>query len=162
MDTKCWGPPLWDALYFVGYGYDLNPAPASEKREHYRRFFLELGHILPCKYCRATFATTIEALGGIDQYLDRKNMGMFQFVYDLKNRVNHKLVLQETEKLKDAVESLSENPDNKTEDVWGELHRVCRDVVKTQYNPPYNEVLAKYRAADVDRRKKKKNTLPRD
>ena len=53
MMTKIWGQPGWIFNHTVTFGYPIEPD--EEKREQYRRYFLSLGDVLPCRYCRESY-----------------------------------------------------------------------------------------------------------
>jgi hypothetical protein len=90
MDTKAWGPPMWDSLFHIALGFDLNPSKI--KVGSYKAFFGSLADVLPCKYCRASLHEFL----GIIRFTDyaAQRYGAMRFVYDLKNMVNAKLVSQ--------------------------------------------------------------------
>ena len=56
--TKVWGPAGWLFLHCVTFGYPENPDtydqeygfPPGTTRNRYRRFFIEVGNVLPCRY----------------------------------------------------------------------------------------------------------------
>lgn len=61
-------------------------------QKHYKKYFESLQHILPCKYCRESYAIFIKELP-IDGYLSSRRRVMY-WLYLIKNRVNAKLLKQ--------------------------------------------------------------------
>ena len=104
MDTKHWGPALWQALFDIGAGFDVNPN--KDKHQRYKQFFNSLGDVLPCKYCRETYGQFLDELGGFDLYANKGENGLIELVYRLKCRVNEKLTThdrEEYERLQEAI-----------------------------------------------------------
>lgn len=54
MNQKVWGPGLWLFLHTLTFNYPVNPK--KKDKERMRRFFMSLGDILPCRYCRENYA----------------------------------------------------------------------------------------------------------
>ena len=60
MLTYVWGPSLWHSLHTVSFNYPVKPTLKDKK--NYRKFILNLKHILPCKYCRMNFRKNLKDL----------------------------------------------------------------------------------------------------
>lgn len=93
MMTKVWGPTGWLFLHCVtfGYPYAINPKnyEHSYKKEQYRNFFMSVGNVLPCKYCRESYKDFVKVLP-IDKFLNtRKDLCLW--LYKIHNMVNEKL-----------------------------------------------------------------------
>lgn len=145
MDTKAWGPPLWDSLFFVAYGYQLNPHP--DRVEQYDAFFNSLAGVLPCKYCRESLTGFLKELD-FKQYI-RDGRGAMRFVYDLKNKVNQKLVTQELTAAQTQFNELGEKMKRgESVDVPRELRRISK-VFYTKDPPPFEDVVRKYQAHEA-------------
>ena len=88
--TKIWGPPLWTALHCITFGYPVNPT--EEHKINYKNYFINIKHILPCKYCRDSFNTFITTNPTIlnDKVMESR-LTLTKWLYDVHNRVNHKL-----------------------------------------------------------------------
>ncbi len=86
--TSCWGPIGWAFIHSIVMGYpSQNPAP--EIVEHYRQFFLNLGNILPCIWCKKNYEKNLRELP-IEPYLDsRKKLALW--AYKIHNLVNDEL-----------------------------------------------------------------------
>ncbi|KAJ3352321.1 hypothetical protein GGF32_003809 [Allomyces javanicus] len=147
MDTTKWGPPTWDTLFFVAYGFDLNPAPKADKIKQYKAFFKALGNVLPCAYCRQSYAKFLGELD-MDKYVHKKH-GLFEFVYHLRNKVNSKLCRQETEALQDAWQHHSATVDAKSPQFWPAFRDIAQDIVFTKPAPSLKEALAKYARYEI-------------
>lgn len=93
MMTKIWGPPGWMFLHAVTFGYPYKIDPQNlehlRKKESFRRFFLNVGKVLPCKYCRESYDRFVEEVP-IDPYLNSREDLCYWF-YMIHNRVNDKL-----------------------------------------------------------------------
>ena len=89
--TKIWGPPLWTALHSICFGYPLNPT--TEQKEHYKRFFIELGHVLPCRYCRDSYQkfSKDDCTCKFNENVLENRKSLTRWSYNLHNRVNNKL-----------------------------------------------------------------------
>jgi len=145
MDTKAWGPPLWDSLFFVAYGYQLNPHP--DRVEQYNTFFQSLAGVLPCKYCRESLAGFLKELD-FKQYV-RDGRGAMRFVYDLKNKVNQKLVTQELNAAQLKFNEVSEKIQRgEPTDVPRELRQISK-VFYTKDPPPFEDVVRKYQVHEA-------------
>lgn len=142
MDTKAWGPPLWDSLFFIAYGYGTNTSTDPNKDEQYIQFFQSLTNVLPCKYCRESLAGFIEQANP-REYL-RDGRGLVRFVYDLKNLVNQKLMKQEFDAATEKFNSLMENRSRMSPHDFNVQLRDLSRVFYTRDPPPFEQVVAKY------------------
>lgn len=53
FQTKVWGSPAWLFLHCVAFNY------SPDKYKEYRRFFISLADVLPCKTCRDNYKKII-------------------------------------------------------------------------------------------------------
>ena len=91
MDTTRWGPDGWLLLHSIAYCYTFpKPGDCEASPAIYKRFFCSLQHILPCVYCRRSYAQYMREIP-IAPYLDPEHPQLFQHVYMIHNRVNGKL-----------------------------------------------------------------------
>ena len=91
MITKIWGPPLWKSLEYIVYGYP-EKEPTYEQKQDYLTFFIKLGSVLPCRFCRDSykeFITTGETNLTLDALKNREALTTWLFL--LRERVNKKL-----------------------------------------------------------------------
>jgi hypothetical protein len=56
MDTRFWGPSGWRLLHLITFTYENEPS----RRESVKELFSMLPFVLPCKFCRASFADYLE------------------------------------------------------------------------------------------------------
>ena len=90
MNTKKFGPPLWETLHIISANYPEKPK--KEDKIKYKEYFRTLTNILPCKYCRVSYCQFWEVLP-IDNYLDSR-IQMMYWLYLVHNMVNKKLRIQ--------------------------------------------------------------------
>jgi hypothetical protein len=142
MNTQAFGKCTWESMFFMAAGYDLNETPRAEKDPQYFNFFKSIGDVLPCVYCRRSYKAFFEELN-MYKYFD-KECGVMKFVYDLKNKVNDKLLDQEFKAaverynlLKDQDSSLSQK------DLGHELRNLAK-IFYTKDAPSFEEIVADY------------------
>lgn len=88
--TKIWGGPGWTFNHAITFGYPINPTETQKKE--YKNYFMSLGDVLPCKYCRDSyhkFITTGETALTNDKLKNRDTLT--KWFYDVHNAVNDKL-----------------------------------------------------------------------
>lgn len=140
MDSKVWGKQSWDALFFIACGYDLNDA--ENKKETYTNHLKSWGDVLPCRYCRDSYKGFFSQLN-IEKYLDGTPCSLIKFVYDLKNLVNEKLILQEETVFKQRFKELLLK--NLTEEEYYiQLRKLSHAVFYTKPAPSLQEVTDYY------------------
>ena len=140
MDTKAFGKPLWNAMFFVAAGYDLNKTPKNIKDQQYINFFKSIGDVLPCIYCRQSYKDFFRELD-ITKYLDEEN-GLMKFNYDLKNKVSNKLINQEN---KEAIKCYKKIPfESLSDDEKAKYLRKISKIYYTKDQPPFSEVVQEY------------------
>lgn len=89
MNTKQWGPHAWTFDHGLTAYYPDNPS--QRMKQLYKCFFMKTGDVLPCKYCRASYAGFVKIPRlNIDKFLGNKRDLMFWF-YGVHNCVNDKL-----------------------------------------------------------------------
>ncbi|NIO44363.1 MAG: hypothetical protein GTN36_02305, partial [Candidatus Aenigmarchaeota archaeon] len=88
--TKIWGPPAWEFLHCITFGYPLEPT--EEQKKKYKQFFINIGDVLPCKYCRESYKNFISTGNSVlsDEVMkDRESFT--RWFYNVHERVNEKL-----------------------------------------------------------------------
>lgn len=96
MNTFIWGPPLWRLVHSVAY------CAQPEHADAVSQFFLTFKRVLPCIYCRKSFAEFEDVLKR--RYNNRQlsqiiaDRELFAWSYALHDLVNEKLDRQEFEK----------------------------------------------------------------
>lgn len=100
--TSIWGPPIWDASFLIAFGFPLKPT--EEQKINYMNHFINLGNVLPCKYCRQSFqeflATTNKLT--IDDLESRHTL--IKWLFEMRNTINKKLGMNYGVTLSDVYE----------------------------------------------------------
>lgn len=98
MNTREWGPPAWKFLFSVVTNYanldwaKMTLQEEQEVKNNHKQFFYYLGTVLPCKYCRESYAKFTKELP-IDDFMDNP-YDLLYWLYLIKNKVNDKLRAQ--------------------------------------------------------------------
>ena len=90
FQTCVWGPPGWVFLHTLTFSYPEDPDVATKK--HFRNFFKSLMHVLPCKYCRQSYASFCKSNSlklSDDVFESRAKLS--RWLYDIHDAVNMKL-----------------------------------------------------------------------
>ncbi len=88
MLTSVWGPSLWHSLHTISFNYPLKPS--LKEKINYRKFILQLQHVLPCKYCRINFKENLKCLPlTMKQMRSRETFS--KYVYNLHEHINKML-----------------------------------------------------------------------
>ena len=90
MNTTFWGPDGWKFLHILTFIYPEQPN--SSEKAKMKEFMNSISFILPCKYCRLSFAKYIKSLP-IDDYLDSRDL-CIEWLYKIHNKINKKLRIQ--------------------------------------------------------------------
>jgi hypothetical protein len=109
MDQDIWGRCTWVLIHSIAVNYPTHPSPLE--KENTKNFFLSLGDVLPCRYCRIHYKNNLKVL---PIQLDSK-MDLVNWTIDLHNMVNEllgKRVLSRQEALKRIISMYKKNPDN--------------------------------------------------
>ena len=93
MMTKVWGPAGWVFLHscVMGYPCKINDKCKEDikRKKKTKQFFMTIGYIFPCRYCRESYIKFIKELP-IDKYLDSRRK-LAYWLYRIHNKVNNKL-----------------------------------------------------------------------
>jgi hypothetical protein len=90
MITKIWGSPAWFFNHMVTFGYPIEPS--DEQKKHYKDYFISLGNVLPCRYCRESYQKFISS--GDTMLLDadlESRETLTKWFFRVHNVVNNKL-----------------------------------------------------------------------
>jgi len=90
MNTVFWGKSGWQFLHTLTFIYPENPTFTD--KVNMRDFMTSLQYVLPCKYCRLSFAKYIKSVP-IDEYLDTRD-DIIDWLYKIHNKINKKLRMQ--------------------------------------------------------------------
>jgi hypothetical protein len=106
--TKIWGPHFWETLHCASAGYPLEPSDNDKK--NYKDFYIAVGNVLPCKFCRESYEEFItkdkDCIINDTVFESRENLMLW--VYKLHERVNLKLGMTYNvtfDEVKDRLES---------------------------------------------------------
>ena len=90
MQTKVWGPVGWVFLHCIVQNYPWNPTP--RQKSEYKKFLSAIASVLPCRYCRESFAQYISEKDTLLNDKSLKNRKTLTFwLYKMHNKVNRKL-----------------------------------------------------------------------
>lgn len=142
MQTTKWGQCAWDTFFIFSRNYPGIYDPSDKEhvmiRKHTKQFYYSLNHILPCKYCRASYKEFWKILP-IEDYLCCKN-DLTYWLYKLKDLVNEKLIKQE-KILFDKKLSELKKCGKYTKDKEKKLRK---KIFFTKPSPSFESVLKKY------------------
>jgi hypothetical protein len=88
--TKFWGPSGWTFGHSITFGYPINPTDSDKLK--FKKYFTDLGDILPCCHCRDSYKYFINngTTKLVDSVFDSRESLTFWF-YNLHQEVNKKL-----------------------------------------------------------------------
>lgn len=149
-NPKNWGPKLWDTLFISVMGrypnrIDINNEEHAMIKEYFKRFITDLQVILPCIYCRKSFAFFLKQMPLDDDALSGKKQLMY-WLYSLKDLVNKKLLKQENDeyiKVKNDLKQLYKNGVYSTDDYIEKL-QINENSFKTTPSPSFSSIFEKY------------------
>ena len=95
MQATVWGPVGWKFLHSVAHGFPENPAefdaenglPLGTTANNYKQFFVLVGHVLPCRYCRDSYHEYVR----FEPPVTASRATLTRWLWDIHNKVNHKL-----------------------------------------------------------------------
>jgi len=95
MMTKVWGPPGWFFLHTVSFGFPVDPdnfdteneQPPGTTKTNYKNFFLNIGNVLPCKFCRESYKKFVKEYPPDVTTRDT----LVEWLWEIHNKVNEKL-----------------------------------------------------------------------
>lgn len=109
MDQDIWGKCTWVLIHSIAVNYPNTPSPIE--KETTKRFFMSLGDVLPCFYCRQHYKNNVKMLPiNVESKMD-----LIDWTINLHNIVNESLgkrVLSRDEALKRIISMYKKYPDN--------------------------------------------------
>jgi hypothetical protein len=88
--TKIWGPPGWIFLHSITFGYPVNPT--EEQKKQYYDFFVSIGNILPCRFCRESYQKFIaKGETALTEEALENRESLTKWFYRIHEAVNKKL-----------------------------------------------------------------------
>lgn len=101
--TKIWGGPGWIFLHSITFGYPINPTP--NQKNMYRDFFINLGNVLPCRFCRESYIKFItEGDTALTDNVLENRENLTKWLYNVHNAVNNKLEINYAVSYEDVVD----------------------------------------------------------
>ena len=102
MMTKVWGPPGWMFLHSIAFGYPIDPLQFDYNNklipgttsQRYSTMLSSIGHVLPCKYCRASYNQYVNELP-LNKDVLKNRSSLTRWLFDIHNKVNAKLGLKQ-------------------------------------------------------------------
>ena len=86
VSTAIWGPPLWRILHTIAF---VHPDTLRAEAATVVLFLNNLAHVLPCKWCRTSYAQILRRLPSLETTLADGRLA--RWMYDLHTQVNTKL-----------------------------------------------------------------------
>jgi len=100
--TKIWGGPAWIFCHSITFGYPIEPT--DEQKQNYKNFFLDLGNVLPCRYCRESYTKFIsEGKTKLTDNVLANRTSLTKWFYNIHNIVNNKLGVEYGVEYEDMV-----------------------------------------------------------
>lgn len=88
--TSIWGPPTWESIHSITFGYPISPT--DEQKKDYLDYFVLLGKVLPCIFCRNSYQQFINSGDTIlDMNVMKSREELTKWAFRLHNAVNKKL-----------------------------------------------------------------------
>ena len=153
LSTKAWGPNGWYFLFSCimgGYPVKIDDKNKQHKeiKRHFKNMMLSLGYAMPCIFCRDSFKEFCKELP-IDKHMTGR-IELMRWLYEIRNKVNAKLIAQETKCYNDEKKRLkhiyhsSEKSDNDKRIYYKNLQEFKQKTFITNSSPSFEEVLDKY------------------
>jgi hypothetical protein len=149
LSTKHWGPSGWHFLFSCIMGaYPIKITKSKEHQQikkHFKQLFENMGYIMPCIFCRESYKSFFKELP-IKPFLTGRMELMF-WLYQMRDKVNKKLIKQENKCYNDEKKKLKKQYKNGliTEDeYYQKVNNFKKDMFITLQSPPFVEVLDKY------------------
>ena len=103
--TKIWGPPAWEFLHSVSFGYPLEPD--EQKKKEYKSFFENIGYIFyPVNFVEKIHIKNLLKKKGtlLDNKVLENRHTLTKWLYDLHERINKKLKISYITKYNDLID----------------------------------------------------------
>lgn len=161
MNTRYWGPKLWDGLFIsiLGrYPIKVITKEDTEIKQAFKSMLTNLSVVMPCIFCRNSFKGFLQELP-IEEYLIGR-IELMYWLYLMKDKVNKKLICQENKCYNDEKSKLKAmfyNKEITEEEYYKKVKEFKDENFETIPTPPFKEVLDKYEAqrAICDKKAKK-------
>jgi len=88
--TNIWGYHEWESFNAKTFGYPIKPTP--EQKTNYLDYFISLGHVLPCRYCRESYILIInQGDTKLDMSVMESRETLTRWGWRVRNAVNEKI-----------------------------------------------------------------------
>ena len=166
ISTKFWGPKLWDGLFvsILGrYPIRVNTLDDLEIKQAFKCILTSLSIMMPCIFCRNSFKEFLEELP-IEPYLIGR-IELMYWLYQMKNKVNKKLICQENicyNDEKGKLKAMVYTKEISEKEYYKRVKEFKNDNFVTIDTPSFQEVLDKYESQRaVCDKKAKKCSIPK-
>jgi hypothetical protein len=144
LATRVWGPFGWGFLFSCIMGYPVHIKTASDKKTKraFKELFKNLSFILPCKFCKESFAKFYKQLP-IDKYLVGR-LELMYWLYLIKDKVITKLISQERDcynKEKRELKKKFYNKEISKENYYSRVNQFREYTLITKPSPPFEDIL---------------------
>jgi len=150
LSTKDWGHPTWEFLFasIIGrYPVKIDPKNIEhiQIRKTFKSLLSSLSTVLPCVFCRNSFKQFMNELPIRDYLVGR--IELMYWLYLMKDKVNQKLIRQESKCYNDEKKRLKKkyhNNEISREDYFNRLENFKSTSFTTKPSPPFVQVLDQY------------------
>lgn len=150
LSTKHWGPSGWYFIFSCIMGaypvkIDKKNQEHLEIMKNFKNMISSLRYTMPCVFCRDSFSGFYKELP-IENFLCGRIELMLWF-YLIRDRVNQKLILQESELFEKEKMRLKNDLENKkiTGSIYKEkLKQFRKKICITKPSPAFKDILDKY------------------
>lgn len=85
LSPSVWGEPAWIFLHSITFGYP--ECPTRKNKEDMRKFFNNIGNVLPCDNCKYNFFKNCRECPLTNDYLDSRE-SLVKWLLKIHNLVN--------------------------------------------------------------------------
>ena len=150
MRTAIWGQSGWLFLHSIAQNYPWKPS--QEQIENYYNFFVLVGNVLPCRYCRESYQDFIKQRGTLLNLNTMRNRkSVVTWLYKIHNKVNKKLDVKDHPTLKQVWD--------KYESFRSVCHKTPKHIKKKGCTVPLNGVRKKCVISFVAEKINEKNKI---
>lgn len=150
MSTKHWGPSAWNFLFISIMGryptrIDLQNQEHVTIQNAFKIMLTNLQSVMPCIFCRESFKEFLKELP-IEPFLIGR-IELMYWLYQMKDKVNKKLLKQESECYNDEkkrLKALFYTNQITQEEYYQKAKEFKAMTFQTVPTPPFKEVLDKY------------------
>lgn len=146
IKTSFWGPHAWAYLFSSiagSYPTSLDESNVNHMKivKSFKSMFSSLQYTLPCKYCRDSYCKFFKEIP-ISEYVNSRRM-MMKWLYLIHDKVNRKLITQETELFEIKKKELMNRSLTPTK-LKSEVAKLRSIIFKTKPSPPFEKVVLMY------------------